>query len=339
MIIGNARSCADHRSEIVRGNLDTSKRSLQWGATCLLGAGIVVLAMLPFFALAQTPPPCIINSDPPAIGFDTRDDRLHTTSSLEAGRAHTGMHGQALHGESTLYLSHLPVFMGRPEAHPHNFQIILEVEFEDPAAARLYREDKAKNPDRIYTVTPQDFDQNTLIADHPGTGPMRHLLSTNVFRGHFEQKGISILTDTNFTIKRVIYFQEFAPNSNKLRSQHYLLYGKGNDALLTHLLSAPPDFDQTVGVEVRATDPSGKIANGEVDALLARGLYVELPDRENIEETRVRPGKTFSCILENNAGEAPITIDLIVSRDLYCEAGEFDVLVTEKFNDFRPCKE
>ena len=38
----------------------------------------------------------------------------------------TGIHGMLLFGEDILYLSHLPMF-----ASPHNFQVLLEVRFDE----------------------------------------------------------------------------------------------------------------------------------------------------------------------------------------------------------------
>jgi hypothetical protein len=54
----------------------------------------------------------------------------------------TGVHGMLLFGEDVVYLSHLPMFMS-----PHNFQVLLEVGFDDAVHEVLRADREASAPD------------------------------------------------------------------------------------------------------------------------------------------------------------------------------------------------
>ena len=319
-------------------NAQVRQRSaISLSAQHLLGGLLAILLTVPQLALAQSPQACTISPDPPPFTASASEDRLHALSLPKLAGPHTFFHGQGLYGKDTLYLSHLAVFMGRPEAHPHNFQVLLEVEFENSEAKARYRSDRAQHPDMIYTVTPPVFDQVALVADYPGRKPLHRFPQTTVFRGHFEQGGEPIIQDTTLEIKRVVHFREFVLNGPKLETQHYLLFGRGGDVILSHLLSAPPDFDQFLATELKPKDIPNETAGKRVEDLLAQGLYMRLSDRENAVETRLRTGDVLTCSLETGTRVSPITVELRVTDELYCEAGEFVKLVIDQFNTPRRC--
>jgi hypothetical protein len=292
---------------------------------------------LPQLALAQPSQSCTISPDPPPFEAGDDSDRLHALPHIGAAGPHTFFHGQGLYGEDTLYLNHLAVFMGEPKLHPHNFQVILEVEFEDPEDKAFYQADRAQHPDVIYTATPPVFDLVALVTEHPGREPLRKLPLTSVVRGHFEQGGELIIEDTVLAIKRVVHFREFFLDGPKLRDQHYLLFGRSGDVLLSHLLSAPPDFDQFLAVEFKANDVPSEAVGKRIESLLAQGLYLHLPDRENGIATRLRAGDVLTCSLETGTRALPIMVELRATDELYCEAGEFTKLVLNQFNQSRHC--
>jgi hypothetical protein len=189
----------------------------------------------------------------------------------------------------------------------------------------------------IYTATPPVFDQVALVADYPGHKPLRRFPQTTVVRGHFEQGGEPIIQNTTLEIKRVLHFREFFLNGPKLEKQHYLLFGRRGDVLLSHLLSAPPDFDQFLATELKLKDISNETVGKRVEDLLAQGLYMRLSDRENAVETRLRAGDVLTCSLETGTQVLPITVELRVTDELYCEAGEFVKFVMKDFNKPRRC--
>jgi hypothetical protein len=314
----------------------SQRSALSLSAQYLLGGLLAIMLTVSQLALAQSPQSCTISPAPPPFTASASEDQLHALPHPKAG-PHTFFHGQGLYGKDTLYLNHLAVFMGRPEAHPHNFQVLLEVEFENSEAKARYRSDRAQHPDVIYTATPPVFDQGALVADYPGRKPLRRFPQTTVFRGHFEQGGEPIIQNTTLEIKRVVHFREFFLNGPKLEKQHYLLFGRGNDVMLSHLLSAPPDFDQFLAAELKLKDIPNETVGKRVEDLLAQGLYLRLSDRENAVETRLRTGDALTCNLETGTRALPITVELRVTDELYCEAGEFVKLVMNQFNEPRRC--
>ena len=63
----------------------------------------------------------------------------------------TGVHGMLLFGEDVVYLSHLPMFMS-----PHNFQVLLEVGFDD-AVHEVLRADRDASGGGLHTFEPEVF--------------------------------------------------------------------------------------------------------------------------------------------------------------------------------------
>jgi hypothetical protein len=103
-----------------------------------------------------------------------------------------------LFGEEPLYLSHLPMFQS-----PHNFQMLLEVGFDD-AALQALRADREGGGD-LYTFEPEKFPISEL--DPGGDGPTRTSMAGTVFHGHFERGGTPIARATA-QIRNVVYFAE-----------------------------------------------------------------------------------------------------------------------------------
>jgi hypothetical protein len=118
---------------------------------------------------------------PPAAAVDTDADacvvlpELHAfpagTATAETravlpvtARPHHAMHGQLVYGERAVYLDHLPVFMGDPRSHPHNFQVILEVAFADAEQRDAYLAERAARPDRLTTAAPPTFDMGAPVS-------------------------------------------------------------------------------------------------------------------------------------------------------------------------------
>src|SRR3954454_8976937 len=62
-----------------------------------------------------------------------------------------GGHGMLVFGQDVQYMSHLPMFM-----RPHNFQVLLEVDF-DEDVRRLLVEDREATGGGMYTWDPREF--------------------------------------------------------------------------------------------------------------------------------------------------------------------------------------
>lgn len=276
-----------------------------------------------FEARAQAQETCLIGFKPPPFVGPIDGDRLHPTDDVVAA-AHTAGHGQFMFGGDALYFTHLAVFMDAPRFHPHNFQVILEAAFVDPEDERTYRDDRLDASGALYTAFPE-FDQGALIASDAGQEPLRLLSDTPVFRGHFEHGGepLSLPAGGNVNVAQVLYSREFLSGGDKLAEQNYLLFGRGDDVFLAHLISAPPDFQQVVPAAIKAPDIEADAARGVVESVIDDPLlFVRLPDRSNEVGSRLRSGDTISCALETGTRAGPVTIELQIGEEAYCEAGE-----------------
>ena len=244
-------------------------------------------------------------------------DRLH--GPIEAlGLPHTGGHGQVIFGAAQPFVSHLPVFMGNAAGHPHNFQVLLKVDFDADGAAAY---DAARAAGGLMTALPDSFDMSRLVLGYPGLAPLRRLSGVTVFNGHFEQGGRPAFGNATLDVDRVMYFQEFNHDAPRQSALTYLIFGSEEEAFALHLLSGPPDFDQILALSGVTAEPG-----------LSDGRFITLDGRANDEGGRLRPGEVLSC-----HGDDGAVISLKIAAEIYCEAGEFDAVVTTAFNRARRC--
>lgn len=220
-------------------------------------------------------------------------------------------HGQLMLGQSILY--HLPVFMTDPWAHPHNFQVVLEVALSEDAQAKIAAH-QAAHPDSIYTAVPPVFAQKSLVIDVPGHPAKDSFADLVVFRNHFENRSERVgIAQTPAQILRILHFRELAPDLPKPAELAYVMFGSGDAIFLAHMLSAPPDFDQILKVEVSGTGP-------EMDA--TAGLSLSFPTRSNKVDDRLQVGEQISCA---TTGGEPMKVRVVAEP--YCEVGEFTHIV------------
>jgi hypothetical protein len=134
------------------------------------------------------------------------EQHQHEHGGGHGGDGTMGVHGMLLFGQDTLYMSHLPMFQS-----PHNFQVILEVEF-DAAAGEVLRADREANGDGLYTFEPAQFH----ITEHDPRqgGPARSSLKGDIYQGHFERGGHAIAPAVA-EVRKVIYFEEFDLPANQ----------------------------------------------------------------------------------------------------------------------------
>jgi hypothetical protein len=150
-------------------------------------------------------------------------------------------HGMLVFGKEKIYASHLPMFHS-----PHNYQIILELEF-DKDIQNLFVTDQEKNPEyTTYTIEPEQFILPDMIHNPK---PFK----ANLYRGHFERGSTKIASDIIVTIKNVIYYDKFNANKERATANTFILFGNEKESFIAHRITNKPDFDQIIQVKTAAT--------------------------------------------------------------------------------------
>jgi hypothetical protein len=234
----------------------------------------------------------------------------------------TGGHGMLLFGDETLYMSHLPMFM-----HPHNFQVLLEVGF-DEAVLEVLRADREANADGMQTFDPTKFPIAEL--DPSGDGPVRSSIEGTIYRGHFERGGEEITGLVTAEVLNVVHFAEL-----DMQAQHsadrdltYLCFGRAGELYLAHDITASPDFDHVVSAQLlpgTATDPSGRPVNGDATRDLDQAQPVRFGGRADIPKDRLSPGERaegFFFATVGPTGSHGFGVQMEIGRQQYLELGE-----------------
>jgi hypothetical protein len=234
-----------------------------------------------------------------------------------AAEDHASVHGMAIVGEQTVFLSHLPLF-----GSPHDYQVILEATFARPGSDPQsdYFNDRKRSREKTYTLEPASFVLPRLAAAQP-----LRSFKANVYRGRFEelarksQRALDagrIARDVDVNVTRVVHFRKFDPKAAKPAQLEYLLFGKGDELFLAHLIIDPPDFDQILSVKA----PNHKFT----DAELGQGISVVFPDKTNAPSRRITGAAPVTGQIKGAAGAAPQAVQLQPGTELYFEKGELE---------------
>lgn len=240
---------------------------------------------------------------------------------LDERNATLATHGQLMFGTERIYLSHLPMFMFDPNRHPHNYQVIVEVELTDDGTdpkARYIADRKAHPDTRVYTLNPEKFAMVDLISTDTDR-PIRSF-KVDIHRGHFERGGPNIIPNVIFNVKNIIYSHIFNPKAESLENLEYLLFGHGKEIFLAHIITKPPDFDQILAVDrVQAVDAVDSVLSDE--ELSDKGIRVFFPGKENNLAMKLKEGETVQGErFRRDPSEAKLEIN--VGKEIYFEENE-----------------
>lgn len=247
---------------------------------------------------------------------------IATTSDVSAERDATfATHGQLIFGTEHIYLSHLPMFMYDVNSHPHNYQVIIEVDLTDDGTdpKGKYVADRKAHPDiRIYTLSPEKFAMSDLISNDTDQ-PIRSFKG-DIYRGHFEREGTKIIPNVTFNVKNIIYSDKFNPKAENLENLEYLLFGHGKEIFIVHIITKPPDFDQVLAVDrVLAVEAVNPVLSDE--ELSDKGIRVFFPGKENDLAMRLREGETVQGErFRRDISEAKLEIN--IGKEIYFEENE-----------------
>ncbi|HET6979508.1 MAG TPA: hypothetical protein VFI24_24460 [Pyrinomonadaceae bacterium] len=235
-------------------------------------------------------------------------------------------HNMMLVGAKTAFLSHLPMFVNSgvgPEFDSHHrFQVILEATFtnEDRDLTESYFKDRMKNPAvKMYTLNPGLF---VLSHVDPNGSALKKFRGNAITRGHLERGGTSIIGDLenppnggafDVNVVNVVHFREFDPNAVKPAKLEYLLFGKGSELFLAHLITKPNDFDQIISIKTTG--------QSFTDEELAKGMHIEFADRGNTSKERLKEKvKASGRLIIPGADSRTVPIETV--REFYFEEGE-----------------
>jgi len=222
-------------------------------------------------------------------------------------------HGMLIIGEQTVFLSHLALFHA-----PHNYQVILEGTFAKPGSDPQadYFNDRKRTGTKIYTLEPEPFVLTRLAAAEP-----LRSFKASIYRGHFERirpqraldaARIGEKVDVNVT--RIIHFRKFDPTAAKPAQLEYLLFGKGAELFLAHVITTPPDFDHILSVKT--------LNHTFTDAELRQGVPIVFPGDINVVSKRMHGVEPVTGHMAGAGGAAPKTLQLQPSIAFYFEEDE-----------------
>jgi len=217
------------------------------------------------------------------------DHPMHMEGPTEGAARHdpAAGHGMLVVGLDTIFFYHLPMFMS-----PHDYQVVLEgtlsQQGSDPQGA--YKADRqAHAQTRVYTFAPVPF----VLPEVFPPAFKRKRIHGDLVRGHFEKppevpaQPVQIGSDVDINIANVVFVQKLLPLPPPLDRLEYLLFGKGNELFLAHLITKKGDFDQVLSVEIKG--------HQFVDDDLRRGIRVQIDGKANAASERLAEGKPISA--------------------------------------------
>ena len=239
---------------------------------------------------------------------------------VAAGTADPPMtHRMVVFGRDTVFMSHLAMF-SMPE---HAYQVILQTHLtgSDADPAQAYRDDRAHHPEvPFYTFDPIPFVLPDILptAHRPAAATS---FGGALIRNHIEKKNPpprEIAGAVTVNVDNVVHGRQFDPHAELLTPLTYILFGRGKELFLAHLVTRAPDFDQLLQVtltpELSADD-------------LGRGLLVTVEGRRNMEGERLQPSEQPSAaIVQTATGPVNVTIDPVAQIYLNFDSDMTDPL-------------
>jgi hypothetical protein len=226
-----------------------------------------------------------------------------------------------LFGQNPLYFSHLPMFM-----RPHNFQVLLEVGF-DEAVREALAADRRTTGDGLYTFEPLEFPITEL--DPGGDGPARTLIEGTVFQGHFERGGHPIAHGVIAEVQDVVYFRGLDLQGSHSAHQKltYLCFGRAGQLYLAHQITASPDFDQVLTARLvpgTVTDPARRPVAEDVTRGFDQAVPVSFDRGDGPTERLARRGTAqgFFFATIGPDGSHGFLVQIEIGAELYVEMGD-----------------
>ena len=204
-------------------------------------------------------------------------------------------HEFGMFGESRVYLSHYPMYHSI-----HAYQVILETKLLKGGRdwSPALRRDQKAHADRSYTLSPSrkgsPVTRRRADWSLPSYMKKGRAFNADVHWGGDVNQFLG--RDVTTKITSVVHFRRFREDDPRSPELRYIIFGQPGDLYLAHLISARPDFDQIVSVEL-------------VDGALPDGPYLELRvPRPDVPDSRLRgTHEVIEGTVVATAGPGPTT--------------------------------
>jgi len=178
-------------------------------------------------------------------------------------------HGFLISGHKTIFLNHFMMF-GMVD---HQYQVILEADLGE-AQTELYWRDYIEYPNWVHVLA-NDPDINKMILPDIVHGYVKSFIY-QMYRGFPPNPAPGqppvLLATAPLTIKRIVAFRHFDLDYNAIYPPMltYYLYGKGDEAHLSHYVSASPSFQHELNLN--------RVPEFLSPEELERGVFVSFPN-------------------------------------------------------------
>jgi hypothetical protein len=223
---------------------------------------------------------------------------------MDMPMAPTANHGFSLLGDSSLVLSHIPMFMA-----PHQYQIFLEVTIEGPAGTdpvQAYLEDKKTSKTTDYELVSDPIVLPTLAED----GAKRLTQFTGkLYRGWpFNNPNTApvIVPALTVHVKRVLYFHSIL-NQQLLTELTYFAFHTHETGYLIHKLVQPADL------KTAPTPPDFvQILSGKLESeKFADVVEVGFPGVANDLNHRLNAGQSANGVVGGKHEHVHVSAELV----------------------------
>ena len=166
------------------------------------------------------------------------------------------------------------------------------------------------------TLEPEPF----LLPRLTATEPLRSF-KANLYRGQFElldprrKESARFGEKVDVNVTKVIQFRKLDPTAANPAQLEYLLFGKGSELFLAHLITRPPDFDQVLSVK----PPTQQFTVDE----LSHGVPIVIPGRANSESKRIKGTGRVTAQIKGTGGATPKTLQLQPGNEFYFNTDDF----------------
>ena len=144
-----------------------------------------------------------------------------------------------LFGMEEVFVSHLPMFHS-----PHDYQVIASIQLPQQIKEKYLASIAEDEEETVYTLVPEKFILPEMIED-PRT------FKAVLYKGHFERGGEPITEEFDLDLVRIIHFRKFDQQAIRPGSPNFIFFGNSVEQFAAHHITAKPDFDQLMAIEVK----------------------------------------------------------------------------------------